>query len=103
MGAGKGLFVLLWIIFSFIVYIVMEIAMFSDGIGEQVMDFGMAFSPIPRTIINLLEGVLILFPFQVVILGLGRMVIGEILILVVLAFVTVFFQIMIPSVAISPF
>jgi len=103
MSAGKGLFVLLWIIFFVIVYIVMEIAMFSDGIGESVMGFGMAFSPIPRTIINLLEGLLILFPFQFFIMGLGRMVIGEILILVVLAFVTVFFQIMIPPVPVSPF
>ncbi|HZK71991.1 MAG TPA: hypothetical protein VFD03_10835 [Clostridia bacterium] len=103
MGAGKGLFVLMWIIFFFIVYIVMEIAMFNDGIGESVMGFGMTFSPIPRTIINLLEGILILFPFQFVILGLGRMIIGEILILLVLAFVTVFFQITIPPVPISPF
>jgi len=103
MGAGKGLLVLMWIIFFFIVYIVMEIAMFSDGIGEKVMGFGMAFSPIPRTIINLLEGVVILVPFQVVLIGLARMIIVEIIVFVILAFVTVFFQIMIPHVPISPF
>ena len=103
MSRAAGLLVLFWIIGFVIIYGVMEYAMYGDGIGESVMGIGMAYSPIPITIINLLEGLLILFPFQFMIIGVARMVIGEILILVVLAFVTVFFQIFIPPVPISPF